>query len=386
VRSSSPPLPAALALLVRYEAGVVPVAAKEIARWARHAAAIPDPHLRRLALTTIESEAANAEAAAAFATLAPRARRRTAVELLVAWQLMYDYLDTLGEQPSADPRRDGLHLHGALAVALGAADPAVDFYAHHPRGDDGGYLLALATACRERLEALPSAAVVAPAALAAAGRCAQAQSHVHAALRGGGYDAARAWALQQPGSDAYAWWEILAGGVSDLAVLALLATAADPTATAADAAAVAGAYWPHVCVLSTLLDGVVDAAADVEDSGRSYLADCCGGAVPVERIARAARRSAGATTALRRGGAHAAITAGVAAFYSTVPGARDAHVAATIAPALDALRPAATPLVAALRARPAVRRVAGCVRWNSFVHWMGRAACGSRHLPVKGRR
>lgn len=362
------PLPAAIAMVARYETAVVPFAAREIARWTQRAVAIPDPVLRRLALATIADEAANAEAAAAFATLVPRAHRRTAVELLVAWQLMYDYLDTLGEQPSRDPRRDGLRLHGALAVALGAADPAGDFSAHLPgTGGDGGYLRALATACRERFAALPSAAAVAPAALAAADRCAQAQSHVHAALLDGDYGPLRAWASEQPGADGYEWWEIAAGGVSDLAVLALLATAADPAATSADAAAVADAYWPHVCVLSTLLDGVVDAEEDVERAGRSYLVDCCGGPVPAERVARAARRSVAATTALRRGGTHTAITAGVAAFYSTVPRARDAHVAAAIAPALDALRPAATPLVAALRARRAWRPGTGCSLENELV-------------------
>ena len=356
------PLPAALAMIAAYESRVVPRAAGEIARWRRRAGAIPDPVLRRIALATIDDEAANAEAAAAFATLAPRARRGTAIELLVAWQLMYDYLDSLGEQPSSDPRRDGLQLHEALAVALGAGDPAADFYAHHRRGDDGGYLLALASACRERFAALPSAAVVAPAALAAAERCAQAQSHVHAALRGGGYDAVRAWAAEQVGSDGYEWWETAAGGVSDLAVLALLATAADPDATPADAAAVAAAYWPHACVMSTLLDGVVDAAADVETAGRSYLVDCCGGPIPPARVERAARRSVVATSALRHGGSHTAIAAGIAAFYSTVPAARDARAAATIAPALAALRPAVTPLLAALRLRQSLRRVATCMR------------------------
>nr|WP_246344582.1 DUF2600 family protein [Conexibacter arvalis] len=372
-------------MVVRYEAVVVPVAAEEIARWTRRAAAIPDCELRALALATIAGEAANAEAAAAFATLAPRVHQRTTIELLVAWQLLYDYLDTLGERPSTDPRRDGLRLHRALAVALGAPDRGGERLADLP-ARDGGYLRELATACRERLAALPSAAAVAPAALAAADRCAHAQSHVHAALRSGGYGPARAWALQQPGADDYEWWEILAGGVSDLAVLALLGTAADPAATTADAAAVADAYWPDVCVLSTLLDGVVDAASDIEVTGRSYLVDCCGGAVPARRVERAARRSVATTTALRRGGAHAAITAGIAAFYSTVPAARDVRVAAAIAPALDALRPAATPLLAALRARQALRRVAGCVRRNSFVQLTGRAACGSRQLPVKGRR
>jgi len=380
------PLTAALAMVARYETAVVPPAAAEIARWRRRAEAIPDPLLRRSALATIAGESANAEAAAAFATLAPRRQRRAAVELLVAWQLMYDYLDTLGEQPAPDPRRDGLQLHRALAVALGAQAPSVDFYAHHPRGDDGGYLPALAAACRARFAALPSAAAVAPAAAAAADRCAQAQSHLHAALRDGDYGATRAWALRQPGADRCEWWEIAAGGVSDLAVLALLGTAADPAATAADADAVAAAYWPDVCVLSTLLDGLVDAAADVERSGRSYLRDCGGEQAPAERAAQAARRATAATGALRRGGLHAAIAAGIAAFYSTVPAAREPDAAAAIAPALDALRPAVTPLVAALRARAAWRRVAACVPANGFVHWTGRVACGSRQLPVKGRR
>lgn len=359
-RPARPPLPAAISMIARYEVAVMPVAAREIARWRERARAIPDPELRRLALETIAAEAANAEAAAAFATLAPRARRRQVVELLVAWQLLYDFLDTLGEQPAEDPLRNGLQLHRALTAALGADELATPFFALHPRHDDGGYLRALAGACRERFSALPAAAAVAPVAVAAAQRCAEAQSTVHAGLASGDFSAVRAWAAAQPGAEDYLWWEIAAGGVSDLAVLALLVSAAGRSATGTEAAAVADAYWPHVCVLSTLLDGVVDETADGERAGGSYLVDCAGGAVPPHRVARAARAAVGATLPLRDGGTHTAIAAGIAAFYATVPAASDARVATAMAPVLDALRPAATPLVTVLRARQLWRAAVGC--------------------------
>ena len=50
----------------------------------------------------------------------PSGRRRATTRLLVAFQIMYDYLDALTEQPTPEPLRTSRQLHLALLVALGA--------------------------------------------------------------------------------------------------------------------------------------------------------------------------------------------------------------------------------------------------------------------------
>src|SRR5829696_8568879 len=92
----------ALALPVtlwRYCAIVLPCARRELRAWRRRALAIPDPALRAHACATLRDEHANAEGAALLASTAPPERRAEVVRLLVAYQVMYDYLDTLTEQP-----------------------------------------------------------------------------------------------------------------------------------------------------------------------------------------------------------------------------------------------------------------------------------------------
>src|ERR1700734_3798639 len=87
----------------RYWLGVFPLLTREMRHWHERARAIPDPVLRRLALITQETEQGNLEGAAAFAVLAPRAHRARVVRAVVAFQAVYDYVDTLAEQPCEDP-------------------------------------------------------------------------------------------------------------------------------------------------------------------------------------------------------------------------------------------------------------------------------------------
>ena len=220
--------------LARYWFGIVPLVRRELRHWERWAQAIPDARLREQAVATLRDERLDAEAAAVFATLVPRARWSVLVPLLVAFQVMYDYLDTVGEEPASDPLRDGLQLHAALAAALDPELPAVDYYAHHPYSDDGGYLDALVARCRRALPALPAGAIALPHARRAAARCGSGQSFTHAAMREG--DAALAlWASRQDRAEGYRWWETAAGAISSVGVFALLAAATDPRTTSPDA-------------------------------------------------------------------------------------------------------------------------------------------------------
>lgn len=336
-----------LATLSDYGASIVPRARREIRRWAAAAAAIPDPVLRTHATHAIRVDSRNAEAVAALAATAPRRQRRTTVKLLVAYQVLVDYVDTVGERVCATELRRGLEIGVALVAAIGTPASPLRL---DSLGDDGGYLVDLITACRSRLWQLPSAAVVAPEARGAAVRCGQALAHTHAAGALGATDGLRRWTAAQPRTAGYGWWEVAAGGNSSIAILALLASAADPATTRHDAAALAAAYWPHLCVMSTMLDSLVDFERDATTGDFSFVSHYADDAAVRDGLIEATARSLLTATPLRHSRIHTMIVWGIAGYYasSATPGS----LAECVAPSLVAtLGPLSTPIIVALRAR-----------------------------------
>src|ERR1039458_1541443 len=87
----------------QYWLSVVPQVRREARHWHERARQIPDPSLRRVALQTERLKKANIQGAAAFAILAPPAHRLAVLRASVAFQAMYDYADTLSEEPNEDP-------------------------------------------------------------------------------------------------------------------------------------------------------------------------------------------------------------------------------------------------------------------------------------------
>jgi tetraprenyl-beta-curcumene synthase len=350
----------AAAMLWRYWATVFPRARAELRRWRRRAQAIPEPTLRAHARETLRAERANALGAALLALAAPRARRLEVVRLLVALQVLYDYLDTLSEQPAADPLAASSRLHGALlAVLAGAVGSAgergggASWYAGYAAGDDGGYLAALVASCSARVAALPALAVVAPAVRRSMVRAAESQSRNHAAMLGALDDAALAsWsATQAPPGDALRWWELAAASGSSLALHALLASAADPRLTPARAARLEALYWPWACALNTLLESVADAAADARTGNHCYVARYDSPQDSCERLAAIAARAGVAARALPDATLHLNMLTAMTCFYLDGNGAQAAAVRARVLAPLGGEPPA--PLRALRLRRPA---------------------------------
>ena len=343
--------------LVRYWLGVLPLVRRELDHWTSRAAAIPDPTLRAQALATLHEERLNAEAAAAFATIVPRRRWPVLVPLLVAFQVMYDYLDTLSEEPHGDPLCNGLQLHRALAAALDADLPPIDYYAHHPHREDGGYLVALVAQCRLALPELPAAPVVLPLARGAAARCSAGQSQTHAAMKTGTAGLA-AWANAQNRADRYLWWELAGAAISCVGVYALLAAAVDPGTTSLDAERVDAAYFPPICALSTLLDSFIDREQDARTANHSSFGHYPSGRIAAERLGRIASQSVTAARGLRHGGRHAAIVCGIAGYYLSAVSAADAgsDIDQLVADAVaDSVGFALTGIMATMRLRRRIR-------------------------------
>jgi tetraprenyl-beta-curcumene synthase len=352
--STTRELGALLSAGVEYWLTIYPRARREIRRCRRRALAIPDPTLRAHAVHKLTAERLNPEAAAFFAVLAPRRRRGALVRLMVDFQIAYDYLDSINEQPDTAALRNGLQLHRALSDVVGspldaAAAAAGDYYLHHPQRDDGGYLDELVGSCREILGTFPSTPEIAPVLARAIERCGEAQSRNHAVLVEGD-DQLIAWADSQVDCPGYLWWELVAAGISCLAIHALFAAAAGAT-TREQAHRIDAAYYPPVCAISALLDSLIDERSDACGTNHSFVGHYRTRALVERRFAAIAGEARALSNRLANHARHAIILAGIASFYLSAPEARSARARVAAARTLECLGASTTPMVAVMRWR-----------------------------------
>ncbi|MBS1869857.1 MAG: DUF2600 family protein [Actinobacteria bacterium] len=353
-RSRGRTLRDALALvetLACYWLTIFPLARRELRRWQARAATIPQPALREIATRALEQEGLNAEGAALFAMLAPARQRTATTRLLIAYQVMYDYLDALTEQPTPEPVRSSRQLHRALVTALGQPAPADGYFVHHPLREDDGYLAELAASCRATFLRLPGAPVAAPHAIAAAMRSGEGQSQSHAAAFTADHDLIR-WAEHAtPEGLDLRWWETAAAAESSLVIHALLASAAQPHMTAARAERVTAAYWPWIAGLNALLDDLIDTAEDAAEGTHSYIAHYDSPTLLAGRLAAFTAAASRAIDRLPLRSRHAVIFAAMTSYYLAAPQAADAAIEPSARAVAEHLAMNVRPLLVMLRLR-----------------------------------
>jgi tetraprenyl-beta-curcumene synthase len=343
---------------VVYWLGIYPYVRRELASWDQRARRIPNQMLRRHATNQLAGERLNPEAAALFSVLAPRGSRRRVARLIVAYQVLYDYLDAVNEEPSLAELPCGLQLHRALTDAVLPDRAMSDYYAQHPElrgGADGGYMHGLTDACRRVVRTLPAARRSARVLANASQRCGEAQSYNHATLA---RDQAPLieWSLAQaPDRCDYLWWELAAGGISCLGIHALLASAADPASNARDAASIDAAYFPAICALSSLLDSLADYHEDAGTSNHNFVLHYRDGAQAAERLATIFTDAAERVKPLRNRRLHAIILVGIASYYLSSPSLADDFPAAVAECLRRHVGALGSPMRAALRVRRRLR-------------------------------
>jgi tetraprenyl-beta-curcumene synthase len=335
----------------RYWSAVAPLVHTQLAHWTRHAERIPDPTLQEVALANLHEEGFNAQATATLATLAPRKYRKSAVEAIVALQVIYDYLDSLLERPLTDPLNDGRLLYHALIDAVVLDTKARDdYYSHTPQSDDGGYLAELVSVVRRALAELPCPAAIAKVSEHAAERCSEAQIHAHA-VPALGSSQLKLWATSNAVGTGLQWREFLAGAVSSgLALHALIAVAADPRASPEQALATDEIYL-SICALTTLLDGLIDYEQDMHSMGQPgyirYYEDHDALAQGLRTVISHAATRARDTP---HGAHHLTTLVGVVAYYSSAPTASSDFARPVTEQIRRELRPLITPTLAIMRA------------------------------------
>lgn len=348
-------IPTLLWVLPLYWLAVFPRARRELRHWHERAEEIPDPTLRRQALGKLHAGRDVVEGAAAFAILARARHRRDVIRACVAFEVIYEYVDVVGEQPVDDVLAHNRQIHRALVAAVDPAAAPEDHYLHYPGHDDGGYLQELIDACRTSLAKLPTEAVTSPAMRRLAALAGETQSLNHA----GTWESHRGlvdWVAARPVQDA-TWWELAAAASSPLGVYALLAAASDRRTAHATATVIEDAYFPWVGAVVWLLESLVDYREDAITGNHCYFANYASHQDATRRLVAIALRAGRATDRLPCASRHGILLAGGVGLYLSMPQARDPDLRPVVRAVRRAIGGPITPLIVVLHARRLVGRL-----------------------------
>jgi tetraprenyl-beta-curcumene synthase len=303
--------------------------AREVRGWHARASIVPDEALRADALRSLKSKRASTDGAALFWTL-PDGRSPNLLRLLVAFEVMADFLDNVSERGVQGGPANGIQLHVALSEALDPGAPVSAYYDHHPWREDGGYLGALVGACRERCAQLPHYGNVRSRAIRAAtlARMLGLNHESDPLLRD---TALREWAQRETRHwGELAWFESTAAASGWLTVLALLALAAgggEPEE--GRVRATCAAYLPWISLVATMLDSYADQAQDAAAAQHSYIAHYPCAEEAVERVCEIVHEAARRARALPDGARHTVIVACMIAMYLSKDSSRTPQLRAS---------------------------------------------------------
>jgi tetraprenyl-beta-curcumene synthase len=299
----------------------------EVELWRGWAAAIPDDTIRYDALDSLKTKRGNTDGAALFWIL-PDIRRPHLLRLLVTYEIMCDFLDSVSERGAEAGLENGRQLHLAFTEALDPSTPISDYYRYHPWRDDGGYLRLLVELCRAACVLLPSYVAIRPTLIRAA-TLAQVQGLNHELDPQLRDVTLREWVAREfTDRLGLAWYELSGAASTWISVLALLALASEPGRQPHEGAETYTAYF-WVCLAATVLDSYVDEAEDTANGDHSYFAHYPTKEEGVLRAHEIVRRATREIRGLRNGHRHTVIVACMVALYLSKDSALTPELALT---------------------------------------------------------
>lgn len=260
-----------LGLITKFVRQVFPLVESNLAGWQQYVNTNCPPELAELALASIRDKKFHCQGGSIY-SLSNGVNTRPFVRLVVALQTISDYLDNLCDRAGVADEQAFRQLHLAMTDAFDPESLFHDYYAYYPYKNDGGYLDALVTTCREEIARLPSFGIVKPLVLDLAKLYSDLQTYKHLDLK------IREQKMQTWAENRLAdypnltVWEFAAATGSTLGIFMLCAIAADSKLTEDTAQKTFSGYFPWICGLHILLDYFIDLTEDRSHGDLNFVA------------------------------------------------------------------------------------------------------------------
>jgi len=258
-------------LIYSFVSKVFPLVKQELNGWQRMAEQLPDARLRLQATESIRTKAFHCQGGSIFA-LYPGVNKAEAIQFIVAYQTMSDYLDNLVDSLEVQDELAFSQLHLAMQEALNPEAVPSDYYLYYPYREDGGYLERLVKTCQANLRKLPSYKLVQEEAIKFAKLYSHLQTYKHLAVEereGKMLNWITPYLKEYP---EITTWEFAAAAGSTLGIFSLYVVAFNPQLTATQVAEISQAYFPWICGLHILLDYFIDLREDRETNQLNFVA------------------------------------------------------------------------------------------------------------------
>ena len=312
-------------LIYQFVSLIFPVVKDELNGWKRIAEQSPDLSLRQQATESIRLKTFHCQGGSIYA-LYPGVKRVEAVQFIVAYQTMSDYLDNLVDSLEIQDELAFSQLHLAMSEALDPNAAPSDYYLYYPYREDGGYLKRLVTTCQKSVKELPSYKIVQSEAIQLAKLYAQLQTYKHLAVE---EREAKMLNWINPCLTDYpeiTAWEFAAATGSTLGIFCLYAVAFDPQLTELKGQKMTKAYFPWICGLHILLDYFIDLREDRETKQLNFVAYYEQPKIMSERLQLFVKNSLEQTQQLDHPKFHRAAVQGLLAMYLSDEKSRDRDI------------------------------------------------------------
>jgi len=295
----------------------IPRAHSYLRFWTDKAKAIPDPELRRQALTSIRSKAFHCEGGSLYGLLAGR-QIDEAIRFIVAYQTISDYLDNLCDRSNSLDPLDFQALHESMLHALTPEASLAGYYRHRHERDDGGYLHGLVQTCQGVLAGIPSYQSLVPFLLDLSRSYGELQVHKHV-RREERLSRLQNWfALNRdkdPVLNEMLWQEFSASTGSTLGIYALVCSALRGDFLPESARDMKEVYFPWIQGLHILMDYFVDQEEDRAGGDLNFCSYYAGSEELIERIMFFFRKADEGAKRLSHSGFHRMVCRGLPALY-----------------------------------------------------------------------
>lgn len=248
---------------------IFPEVNKELSYWKSRAMEIPNQELRSQALASISEKRFHCQGGAVYAMLAGD-RWREAIQFIVAYQTISDFLDNLCDRSTSLDPKDFALLHQAMNDALTPGSQLKNYYALREDQADANYLTDLVQSCQKILVKLEDYSYIQTFLLQLETMYEDLQIHKHVKEEERVPRLTSWFDLHKEKVHGLSWYEFSAAAGSTLGIFCLVGYSFGGKMTNELARSIYDSYFPYMQGLHILLDYYIDQQEDIMEADLNF--------------------------------------------------------------------------------------------------------------------